>query len=42
MAQILGTPEMEPRNYLGWTPRTLRAHNSQLQSLIATRSQPKL
>ncbi len=30
------------RNYPGWSPRTLGAHNSRLQSPIATRSKPKL
>jgi hypothetical protein len=30
------------RNYPGWSPETLGAHNSWLQSLIATRSKPKL
>jgi hypothetical protein len=42
MAQILGTPEMESRNCPGWSPETLGAHNSGLQSLIATRSEAKL
>jgi hypothetical protein len=42
MAQILGTPEMESRNCPGWTSRTLRAHNSRLQSSIAPRSKTKL
>ncbi len=30
------------RNCPGWSPGTLNAHNSRLQSLIATRSKPKL
>jgi hypothetical protein len=42
MAQILGTPEMESRKCRGWTPGTLGAHNSRLQSPIAMRSKPKL
>jgi hypothetical protein len=42
MAQILGTPEMESRNCPGGTPETLNGHNSQLQSLITTRSELKL
>jgi hypothetical protein len=42
MAQIPGTPEMESQNRSDWTPGTLDSHNSRLQSLIATRSEPKL
>ncbi len=42
MVLFLGTPEMESRNCPGWSPGTLGAHNSRLQSSIATRSEPKL
>jgi hypothetical protein len=37
----VGVPKLS-RNCPGWSPRTLGAHNSQLQSLIATRSKPNL
>ncbi len=37
----VGVPKLS-RNCHGWSPRTLNAHNSRLQSLIVTRSQPKL
>ncbi len=37
----VGVPKLS-RNCLGWSPGTLGAHNSRLQSLIATRSKPKL
>ncbi len=37
----VGVPKLS-RNYPGWSPGTLSAHNSRLQSLIATRSKPKL
>jgi hypothetical protein len=39
------SPEIVPklsRNCPGWSPGTLGTHNSLLQSLIATRSEPKL
>jgi hypothetical protein len=36
----VGVPKLS-RNYLGWSPGTLRAHNSRLQSLIATKSESK-
>jgi hypothetical protein len=39
MAQILGTPEMESRICLNWTPRPLGAHSSRLQSPITMRSE---
>jgi hypothetical protein len=42
MAHFPGTPKLESRNYPGWSPRTLGAHNSRLRSLIATRSELKL
>jgi hypothetical protein len=42
MTLFLGTPKLESRNCPGWSPGTLDAHNSRLQSLIATRSKPKL
>ncbi len=42
MALSPGTPKLESRNCPCWSPGTLEAHNSQLQSLIATRSKPKL
>ncbi len=37
----VGVPKLS-RNCPGWSPGTLGAHNSRLQSLIATRSKPKL
>ncbi len=37
----VGVPKLS-RNCPGWSPGTLNAHNSRLQSLIATRSKPKL
>jgi hypothetical protein len=37
----VGVPKLS-RNCLGWSPGTLGAHNSRLQSLIATRSKPNL
>ncbi len=37
----VGIPKLS-RNCPGWSPGTLEAHNSRLQSLIATRSKPKL
>jgi hypothetical protein len=37
----LGVPKLS-RNCPGWSPETLGAHNSWLQSLIATRSKPNL
>ncbi len=37
----VGVPKLS-RNYPGWSPGTLGAHNSRLQSLIATRSKPNL
>jgi len=37
----VGVPKLS-RNCPGWSPRTLGAHNSRLQSLIATRSKPNL
>ncbi len=37
----VGIPKLS-QNCPGWSPGTLRAHNSQLQSLIATRSKPNL
>ncbi len=37
----VGVPKLS-RNYPGWSPGTLGAHNSRLQSSIATRSEPKL
>jgi hypothetical protein len=42
MALFPGTPKLESRNCPGWSPGTLRAHNSRLQSLIATKSKPNL
>jgi hypothetical protein len=42
MALFPGTPKLESRNCPGWSPGTLGAHNSRLQSRIATRSEPKL
>ncbi len=42
MALFPGTPKLESRNCPGCSPGTLGAHNSRLQSLIATRSKPKL
>ncbi len=42
MVLFLGTPKLESRNCPGWSPVTLNAHNSRLQSLIATRSKPNL
>ncbi len=42
MSLFLGTPKLESRNCPGGSPGTLVAHNSRLQSLIATRSEPKL
>ncbi len=42
MALFPGTPKLESRNCPGWSPGTLGAHNSRLQSLIATRSKPIL
>jgi hypothetical protein len=36
MALFPGTPKLESRNYPGWSLETLGAHNSWLQSLIAT------
>jgi len=41
MALFPGTPKLESRNCPGWSLETLEAHNSRLQSLIATRSKPK-
>ncbi len=37
----VGVPKLS-RNCPGWNPGTLGAHNSQLRSLIATRSKPNL
>ncbi len=37
----VGVPKLS-RNCPEWSPGTLGAHNSRLQSLIATRSKPKL
>ncbi len=37
----VGVPKLS-RNCPGWSPGTLNAHNSRLQSLIATRYEPKL
>jgi hypothetical protein len=37
----VGVPKLS-RNCPGWSPETLGAHNSQLRSLIATRSKPNL
>ncbi len=37
----VGVPKLS-RNCLEWSPGTLRAHNSRLQSLIATRSKSNL
>jgi hypothetical protein len=37
----VGVPKLS-RNCPDWSPGTLGAHNSRLQSLIATRSEPKL
>ncbi len=42
MALFPGTPKLESRNCPDWSPRTSGAHNSRLQSLIATRSKPNL
>jgi hypothetical protein len=42
MALFPRTPKLESRNCPGWSPGTLSAHNSRLQSLIVTRSEPKL
>jgi hypothetical protein len=42
MALFPGTPKLESRNYPGWSPGTLGAHNSWLRSLIAMRSTPNL
>jgi hypothetical protein len=42
MAFFPGTPKLESRNCPGWSPGTLGAHNSRLQSLIATMSEPNL
>jgi hypothetical protein len=33
MAHFVGTPEMESRNCLGWTPGTLNGHNSSLGAI---------
>ncbi len=37
----VGVPKLS-RNCPGWSPKTLGAHNSRLQSLITTRSKPNL
>ncbi len=37
----VGVPKLS-RNCPGWSPETLGTHNSRLQSLIMTRSEPKL
>ncbi len=42
MTLFPGTPKLESRNCPGWSLGTLEAHNSQLRSLIATRSEPNL
>jgi hypothetical protein len=42
MALFPGTPKLKSRNCPGWSPGTLNAYNSRLQSLIVTRSKPKL
>jgi hypothetical protein len=42
MALFPGTPKLESRNCPDWSPGTLGAHNSRLQSPIAMRSEPKL
>jgi len=42
MALFPGTPKLESRNCPSWSPGTLGAHNSRLQSSIATRYEPKL